>query len=87
MTHPFDGGSTRVWYVLPFVPFISGWFCVYIPMGLFQSGNNCVGESSVVGQKILYVNTGKVGVVKELHGRSERCQSAAYPILATVDFD
>ena len=77
----------RVWFVFPLIPFISGWFCVYIPAGLFQSGNSCIGESSMVGQRIRNPQTGKVGVVKELHGRSDRCQASATPILATVDFE
>jgi hypothetical protein len=77
----------RVWLVFPFIPFISGWFCIYIPAGLFASGNTCVSDSATVGQRIRNPNTGKIGVVKELHGRSERCQSAAHPIVATLDYD
>ncbi len=66
---------------------LSGCLFFYIPTGIFQSGNTCVSDAVRVGQKIGNRQTGKIGTVKELHGRSDRCQSAELPIVATVEYD
>lgn len=62
------------------------WF-IYIPASVFQSGNTCVSDSAYIGQRILNRHSGKYGTVKELHGRSDRCQSGDIPIVATVSYD
>ena len=77
----------RLAILLCLVPFISGFFCIHIPAGVFQSGNTCVPDSAYVGQRISNSQTGKSGTVKELHGRSERCQNGATPIVATVEYE
>ena len=79
--------SLRLVILLCFVPFISGWFCVSIPTSVFSSGNTCVSESAFVGQRITNSQTGKSGTIKELHGRTERCQDGKIPIVATVDYE
>jgi len=80
--------SIRLALLLCSVPFISGYFCVgFVPGSVFAKGNTCVGESAYVGQRITNRNTGKTGSVKELHGRSERCQDGKIPILATVEYE
>ena len=60
---------------------------IYIPGGLFQSGNSCGAEGVFVGQIFNNTETGKGGVVKEIHGRSERCQNGRIPILVTVEYE
>ena len=77
----------RLVILLCLVPFISGWFCVFIPLSVFSSANSCVAETSIVGQRITNSQTGKSGVIKELHGRSNRCQDGRIPILATVEYE
>lgn len=77
----------RLLLLLGFVPFISGWFCVYVPFGAFDSGNACVAESSFVGQRIFESSTGKWGTVKELQGRHQRCQTAVHPVKAYVEWE
>ena len=79
--------SLRLVILLCFVPFISGWFCVSIPGSVFRPGNTCVNESAYVGQRITNRQTGKSGTIKELHGRSERCQDGLIPIVATVEYE
>ena len=66
---------------------LSGCWFIWIPMGIFAKGNFCVTERHAVGQKVLNQQTGKNGVITELHGRSERCQRGEIPILATVEYD
>lgn len=79
--------SLRLAILLCLVPFISAWFCVgFIPTSLFHPGNLCVSESAYVGQSLTNRQNGKVGAIKELHGRSERCQDGKTPILATVEY-
>lgn len=77
----------RLLALLATVPFISGWFCVSVPMGMFDSGNACVAASSYVGQRIHDSQNGKWGVVKELQGRHQRCQSAIHPVKAYVEWE
>jgi hypothetical protein len=60
---------------------------MYVPGGLFARGDSCVPENYQVGERIRNNQTGKTGTIKELHGRSERCQDGARPILATVEND
>lgn len=80
--------SMRLVILLCLVPFITGWFCVgFIPGSVFASGNSCVGEGASVGQRLTNYSTGKTGTIKELHGRSERCQDGKMPILATVEYE
>lgn len=80
--------SLRLAILLCFVPFISGWFCVgFIPGSAFRPGDTCVSESAYVGQRITNRQTGKSGTIKELHGRSERCQDGRIPIVATVEYE
>jgi hypothetical protein len=62
------------------------WF-IFIPGSLFASGNTCVAESAYVGQRVHNRYNGKTGTLKEMHGRSERCQSGELPIVATVEYD
>lgn len=77
----------RLVLLLATVPFISGWFCISIPTSIFDSGNTCVGDTAYVGQRINNPNTGKMGTVKELQGRHQRCQNAVHPIKAVVEWD
>lgn len=77
----------RLLLLLAAVPFISGWFCISIPTSIFDTANACVSDSAYVGQRINNTNTGKVGTVRTLHGRSERCQTAIHPIKATLDYE
>ncbi len=66
---------------------LQGCFFFYIPGSAFASGNTCVSDSAYVGLKINNKQNGKSGTVKELHGRSNRCQSGELPIVATVEYD
>lgn len=62
-------------------------FFFAVPTSIFDSANACVAESVYVGQKLTNPKTGKQGAVKELKGRSERCQESARPILAVVEYE
>lgn len=75
------------WLVYLFCLLLQGCWFIYIPPSMFAAGNSCLAESSYVGQRIKNEQTGKIGTVKELIGRSERCQQAHMPILAQVDYD
>lgn len=79
--------AMRLVILLCFVPFITGWFCISIPMGVFAPGNTCAGEDAFVGQRLTNTQTGRSGTIKELHGRSGRCQDGKIPVLATVDYE
>lgn len=75
----------RIYLVVLCLP-LSGCFA-YIPGSVFDSANTCVGEHAYVGQRICNKDNGKCGRLKELSGRSERCQDGAIPIKATVEYD
>lgn len=59
----------------------------YVPGGLFASGNSCAPENISVGQRFTNTQNGKQGVVKEIIGRSDRCQKGTIPILVTVEYE
>lgn len=56
------------------------------PSTVFSSANTCVGAGAYVGQSIYNRGNGKTGKLTQLHGRSDRCQDGAIPILATVEY-
>jgi len=66
---------------------MGGCFFFYIPGSLFAEGNSCAGESAVVGQRLYNAQKARWGTIKELHGRSERCQDGRNPILVTAEYD
>lgn len=51
-----------------------------------QVGNTCVEETSWVGRDIKNYQSGKIGKITGLHGRSEFCPVPQYPIGATVEY-
>lgn len=61
-------------------------FFFAVPTSLFDSANTCIPEGFSVGQSITNYQTGKQGTIKELRGRSERCQDSARPVLAVVEY-
>ena len=60
-------------------------FFFYVP-GSTEGGNTCVGETSFVGQRIKH-DDGRSGQVEKIIGRSSRCQTAKYPMLADVKYE
>jgi hypothetical protein len=62
-------------------------FFFAVPTSLFDSSNACVSENSYIGQKMQNNQNGKWGTLKELKGRSERCQDGGRPILAVIEYE
>lgn len=60
------------------------WWIFWMPGDLFSKGNNCVSVTAKVGDR-LRAPDGRIGVVKSLHGPSERC-STAMPFRAYIEY-
>ena len=70
-------------FVLP----LQGCFFFFaVPGSMFQSGNACSVESVYVGQRLKH-DDGRMGTIREIVGRHQRCQAAQRPILVQVEFD
>lgn len=74
---------------------LSGCFFIYIPGSVVSAvsdsitgaeGNNCVGESARVGDRVRTPGGGWA-TIKSLSGRSTRCQDPSMPIRALLAFD
>lgn len=79
----------RYLFVL-FLPLLSGCWFVYIPANVFSSpnaGNACIQDGFFVGDKIKSLDTGKVGTVQKVYGKSSRCGAPSHPNLADVAFE
>lgn len=68
---------------------LQGCFAMFhVPAGdPAASANTCVPEDHVVGRRLRNETNGKIGTIKELHGRHQRCQVRTHPILATVEYE
>lgn len=49
-------------------------------------GNTCIPDGFGVGREIQHVDTGSIGKVTRLYGKSERCIADSHPILADVEY-
>jgi hypothetical protein len=81
------GGFMRACLVVLLTFSLQGCFFFYIPGSVFAAGNACASRNVVVGQRLYDAQTGKYGTIKEVHGRSDRCQTDERPILVTREFD
>jgi hypothetical protein len=69
----------------------NAWFFFFLPTGAIadaitgSSGDNCVAESTKVGDKITF--KGDVWIVKSLSGTSSRCSNEKFPIRAELEKD
>lgn len=68
---------------------LGGCVAVFPIPNLSQLGANaCLGVNAYVGQKVGPNADGKYGVVRKIHGASERCRKdKALPILAEVEYE
>lgn len=49
-------------------------------------GNTCITAGYYSGDKIKHEETGRIGTVKKVYGRSARCSVPTHPILADVEY-
>jgi hypothetical protein len=83
----YKGGFMRTCLVVLLASTLQGCFFFYIPGSVFAAGNACATRNVQVGQRLYDAQTGKYGTIKEVHGRSDRCQTDERPILVTREFD
>lgn len=76
---------TVIW--LSFV--LGGCVAVFpIPNFSQMGANACLGVNAYIGQRVGPNADGKYGVVKKIHGASERCRKdKTLPILAEVEYE
>lgn len=48
--------------------------------------NTCVDEKAYIGYRLRHAD-GRLGTVRQIFGRSSRCQVASNPILAAVEYE
>lgn len=77
--------------VLPALLALQGCFFFWVPIRS-DSGesdarfNTCVDDKAYVGYRMKH-SDGRIGTVRQIFGRSSRCQVASNPILAAVEYE
>lgn len=49
--------------------------------------NTCVDEKAHIGYRLKNHNTGQIGTVTKIYGRSDRCSDPGHPVLSSVRYE